>query len=197
MTSIPMKLSSIVLASVFAAVSPTAQAQMPESPAVLVAKQRDAMAQFSYLEGVWRGTAWTLDATGKRLEMTQTERIGPFLEGTVRMIEGRGYMADGSLGFHALGVLSHDLAKKTWSLRSWGQGRGGEFPFTPTTDGYVWTTPAGPNATIRYTAVFKNDTWREIAEYVAEGRAPHQIFEMNLKRVSATTWPEDGAVLLK
>ena len=86
----PMTFSSIVLASVFVAVSPAAWAQAPESPAILVAKQREAMAQFSYLEGVWRGTAWTMDATGKRLEMTQTERIGPFLQGTVRMIEGRG-----------------------------------------------------------------------------------------------------------
>ena len=106
-------------------------------------------------------------------------------------------MADGSLGFHALAIISHDLAKKSWTLRSWGQGRGGEFPFTPTADGYMWSTPAGPNATMRYTAVFKNDTWREIGEYVMEGRPPMQVFEMNLKRVSATTWPEEGSLLLK
>lgn len=171
--------------------------QAPESPAIMMDKQREAMLALSFMDGVWRGPAWTLDRTGKRHEVTQTERVGSFLDGTVRVIEGRGYNADGTPGFRALGVVSYDPAKKTLSMRSWAQGRTGDFPFSPTADGFVWTTPAGPNASVRYTAVIKDDTWREVGEYLAEGREPRQIFEMNLRRVGPTQWPEDGAVTLK
>jgi hypothetical protein len=53
----------------------------------------------------------------------------------------------------------------------------------------VWSVPAGPNAMIRFTATVKNNTWREIGEYVAEGGTPKQTFEMNLKRIGDTDWP--------
>ena len=175
----------------------TSWAQAPESPAAVMLKQREAMAQLSFMDGAWRGSAWTMDPSGKRHEVTQTERVGSFLDGTVRVVEGRGYNADGTPGFQALGVLSHDVAKKSWSMRSWAQGRSGDFPFVPTTDGFVWTTPAGPNATIRYTAVVKGDTWREIGEYLTEGREPRQFFEMNLRRIGPTQWPDEGAIPMK
>ena len=42
---------------------------------------------------------------------------------------------------------------------------------------------------IRFTATVKNNTWREVGEYVAEGGAPMQTFEMNLKRIGDTDWP--------
>lgn len=187
----------IGLLSILAFHSASSWAQAPESPAVMMGKQREAMAPLSFMDGVWRGPAWTLDPTGKRHEVTQTERVGSFLDGTVRVIEGRGYNADGTPGFHAFGVVSYDLAKKTWSMRSWAQGRAGEFPFAPTADGFVWSTPAGPNATVRYTAVVKEGAWREVGEYLVEGREPRQIFEMNLRRVGPTQWPEDGAITMQ
>lgn len=170
-----------------------AQAQ-PGDPAALVAAQKAAMAPLSIMDGVWRGSAWTMDRTGKKHEVTQTERIGPFLDGSVRVIEGRGYNADGSVGFNAFGVMSHDPISKTWSLSSWAQGRAGDFPLTPTADGYIWTVPAGPNAVIRYTAVIKDGSWREIGEFIMDGQPPRQIFEMNLERVGDTSWPGAGAV---
>lgn len=172
-------------------------AQAPESPAAVMTLQREAMAQFSYMDGAWRGAAWTMDRSGKRLEVTQTERVGSFLDGTVRIIEGRGYNADGTPGFQALGVLSYDAAKKTWSMRSWAQGRSGDFPLAPTADGFTWSTPAGPNASVRYTAVVKGDVWKEVGEYVREGAEPRQIFEMNLRRIGPTKWPEEGAITMK
>lgn len=185
----------LLAAMVFHAASSWSQA--PESPAVMMAKQREAMAPLGFMDGVWRGPAWTLDPTGKRHEVTQTERVGSFLDGTVRVIEGRGYNADGTPGFRALAVLSYDLAKKALVMRSWAQGRSGDFPFIPTADGFVWTIPAGPNATVRYTAVVKDGAWREVGEYLAEGREPRQVFEMNLRRVGSTQWPEDGAVTMQ
>src|SRR3990167_10989862 len=114
--------ASIAALSMTCAVPALAQAQ-PGDPAALVAAQKAAMAPLSIMDGVWRGSAWTMDRTGKKHEITQTERIGPFLDGSVRIIEGRGYNADGSVGFNAFGVMSYDPAGKTWTLSSWAQGR--------------------------------------------------------------------------
>ena len=61
-------------------------------------------------------------------------------------------------------------------------------------DGFGWTQPAGPNASIRYTAIVKDGRWHEVGERVAEGQAPVKTFEMRLSRIGATGWPQDGAV---
>lgn len=62
----------------------------PDS-AALIAAQRDAMKSFALMDGVWRGPAWTILPSGEKHNITQTERIGPFLDGSIRVIEGRGY----------------------------------------------------------------------------------------------------------
>lgn len=177
--------------------SPAAWAQGHESVPELNAKLKAAMGQFAIMNGNWRGTAWSLDPTGKRHEIVQTERVGPFLDGVVQVVEGKGFDPDGTVVFNAFAVISHDPVKKTWSLRSWAQGRSGEFPLVPTADGFIWTTPGGPGAIVRYTAVIKGDSWREVGEYLVEGREPRQVFEMNLKRIAPGNWPADGAVPMK
>lgn len=166
-------------------------------PKPLIAAQKEAMVPLAKMDGVWRGQAWTILQSGEKHEVTQTERIGPLLDGSVKVMEGRAYNADGSTGFNALAVLSFDPGKKTYSLHSYAQGRAGDFPLVPTADGYVWTVPAGPNAVVRYTAVIKDGKWREIGEYVAEGQPGRQFFEMNLVRVSDSSWPTAGAIPAK
>jgi len=168
-------------------------AQAPPNPAVLIGAQRDAMKVLAVMDGVWRGDAWTILRSGEKHSITQTERIGPFLDGSIKVIEGRGYDADGKVSFNAFGVISYDPAAKAYVLHSYAQGRAGDFPLTPTTDGYVWEIPAGPGK-IRYTAVIKSGSWREIGEQVMPGRDPVQFFEMNLKRVGDSSWPGAGAV---
>jgi hypothetical protein len=168
-------------------------AQAPPSPATLIAAQRDAMKVLAVMDGVWRGDAWTILRSGERHSITQTERIGPFLDGSIKVIEGRGYDADGKVSFNAFGIISYDPAAKAYVLHSYAQGRSGDFPLTPTSDGYVWEIPAGPMK-IRYTAVIKPDSWREIGEQIAPGKDPVQFFEMNLKRIGDSTWPGAGAV---
>lgn len=172
---------------------PPAPAQAPPSPAVLIAAQRDAMRPLAVMDGVWRGNAWTILRSGEKHSITQTERIGPFLDGSIKVVEGRGYNADGTVGFNAFGVISYDPGTKSYTLHSHAQGRAGDFPLTPTADGYVWEIPAGPMK-IRYTAVIKPDSWREIGEYITPGKDPTQFFEMNLKRVGDSTWPSAGAI---
>jgi hypothetical protein len=124
-----------------------------------------------------------VEADGKRHDITQTERIGPFLGGTVKVMEGRGYDPDGRVSFNALGVLSWDNDKRAYSLRSYAMGLAGDFALVPKADGYVWTIPAGPGTTIRYTATIQDGRWREVGERIVEGKAPVQFFEMNLVRV--------------
>jgi hypothetical protein len=173
--------------------SPRTVAQAPPSPAVLIAAQREAMRPLARMDGVWRGDAWTILRSGERHAITQTERIGPFLDGSIKVVEGRGYDADGKVSFNAFGVISYDPTTKAYTLHSYAQGRAGDFPLVPNADGYVWEIPAGPMK-IRYTAVIKPDAWREIGEYISAGKDPVQFFEMNLKRVGETVWPAAGAI---
>lgn len=172
-----------------------AVAQGPDSGQRL-AQQREAMATFARMDGVWRGPAWALTPEGRH-EIVQTERIGTFLGGTVRVVEGRGYNQDGSVGFNALGVISFSPEMRAYSMMSWAQGYAGAFPILPTQDGYVWEIPAGPGSVIRYTATFRDGTFREVGHRIVEGREPLQIFEMNLRRVGDSDWPGGNPIPMR
>jgi len=157
-----------------------------------LAAQRDAQAKLAWMDGTWRGPAVTRTPGGEH-RVTQTERIGTMLGGTLRVIEGKGFNPDGSVGFNAFAVLSYDPATKAYDFRSYAQGRSGDFVLRPTADGYVWEIPAGA-ATIRYTATLKDKVWTEIGERVVPGQAPVQFFEMHLTRVGDTNWPNGAAM---
>jgi hypothetical protein len=182
------------IAALVATLAALAASAQPPDPAALIAAQKEAMKLFAPMNGVWRGPAWTVVAGGKKLELTQTERAGPMLDGTLKIVEGRGYMPDGSVGFNAFGVIAYDVAAKKYTMRSWAMGRAGDFTLTPNADGYTWELPAGPGAVIRYTATVKGDTFREVGDRIVEGREPMRIFEMDLKRVGDTAWPAGDAV---
>lgn len=171
-----------------------AQGQDRYHPEAILSAQRDAMKRLAFMDGVWRGPAWTILPNGQKHDITQTERIGPFLDGTVKVIEGRGYEADGKVTFNAMGIVSYDVAKKTFSMRSYAQGRSGDYTLTPTADGFVWEIPAGPGMTIRYTATVKDGTWKEVGDRIVKDKAPIRFFEMNLKRVGDSTWPACEAI---
>lgn len=176
--------------------STTIAAQRPD-PAALIAAQKEAMAPLAYMDGVWRGPAWTILASGEKHNITQTERIGPFLDGSVKVIEGRGYEDDGKVTFNAFGIVAYDPAKKTYTMHSYANGFVGDFPLTPNAEGFIWELPAGPAMTIRYTATVKNGTWREVGDRIVPGKEPQRFFEMNLKRIGDSTWPAGGAVPLR
>ena len=180
-----------LLAAAAGAASPASAQQ--QDPAALLAAQRAAMAPLAVMDGVWRGNAWTILASGQRHEITQTERIWPFLGGSVKVVEGRGYDPDGTVTFNAFGIISYDPATRGYRFHSYAQGRSGDFTLTPTADGYVWEIPAGP-MTIRYTATIRDGAWREVGDRIVPGREPVRFFEMNLRRVGDTDWPAAGAV---
>ena len=168
-------------------------AQDRPDPAAIMAAQREAMAPLAFMDGVWRGPASTTLPSGDKHHITQTERIGPLLGGAVKVIEGRGYEADGRTSFNALGIISYDVARKAYSMRSYAMGYAGDFPVTLTPDGFGWEIPAGP-ATIRYRAVVKDGTWTEVGDRLVAGRDPVRFFEMRLTRIGDSAWPGVGTI---
>jgi hypothetical protein len=186
------RLGSLTVVFIAAALPLGAPAQQPDT-AALLASQVEAMRAFATLDGVWRGPATVLQPDGRRLSFVQTERIGPFLGGSIRMIEGRGYDDDGSVRFNALGIVSFDPATRAYTLHSHAMGHVGDFAFVATGDGYRWEIPLGA-ATIRYVATVKGDELHEVGERIVDGREPLRIFEMRLKRIGSTDWPVAGAV---
>lgn len=162
-------------------------------PAKLIPAQKEALAKLSFMDGVWRGTASTILPSGEKHTVTQTERIGPFLDGAVKVIEGRGYDADGKVAFNAFGTVSFNPATSAYTMHSYAMGSVGDFALTPAADGFVWEIPAGPML-IRYTATIKDGAWREVGDRLAPGKDPVRFFEMNLKRIGDTTWPAAGAI---
>jgi len=178
------------LAAAFMLTAISAATAQDANPAAIAAQQA-AMKKLDWMRGRWRGPAVTQTAAGERRSM-QTERIGPFLDGTLMVMEGKSFRADGTIGFNAFGILSFDPANGAYTLRSYAQGYAGTFKLVPNDAGYVWEIPAGP-MTIRYTATLHDGTWTEVGDRIAAGRPPQRFFEMNLKRVGDTDWPEGGA----
>ncbi len=169
------------------------QTGSPQDPASLIAQQRDAMSSLAFLNGVWRGPGWIILPSGDKITFTQTERMGPNVDGSLKVIEGRGYSSDGKLIFNAFAVLSYDSGQHSYSMRSYAQGHSGDFDFKPSADGYTWEIPAGP-MTIRYTAHATDGVLHEVGVRILPGKDPVQFFEMNARRVGDTDWPNAGAI---
>lgn len=187
-----LKHSVLPLALILAAPA----AAQPPNAAAAQAAQREAMAKLSILDGIWRGPAWTLTPAGRH-EVVQTERVGSFLGGAVKVIEGRAYNGDGSVAFNAFGIVSWDPARKGYNLRTYAMGQAGDFPLEIRPDGYAWQAPAGPGAVMRYTVTIKDGSWREVGERIVGDAAPVRIVELNLKRVGDTGWPAADPVPMK
>lgn len=96
----------------------------------LMAEQKAAINKLSWMDGTWRGPGSTQSPTGT-YTVTQTERIGPMLDGSVKVLEGKGYNPDGSVGFNAFAIISYDPATKAYVLHSYAGGRVGDFPLVP------------------------------------------------------------------
>ena len=190
---IRLRIQLFMLVIVMLGMTLTTSGQGRPDPATLIAAQREAMAPLAFMDGVWRGPAWTILPSGEKHNITQTERIGPFLDGSIKVIEGRGYNADGTVGFNAFGTISYNPATRVYTLHSYAQGNVGDFALNRTSDGYVWEIPAGP-MTIRYTAVIKDGAWKEVGDRIMPGKDPVRFFEMNLKRVGDTNWPAAGTI---
>ena len=89
-----MKMRLFLIAACLAAAAVPAAAQGPYDPAARIAAQRDGDGAARLSRRRLARPGLELTPQGRR-EMIQAERIGPFLDGSVRVMEGRGYTADG------------------------------------------------------------------------------------------------------
>lgn len=188
------RLATFVLLLITVGSTFTVLGQGRPDPEVLQKAQREAMAPLAFMDGMWRGAAWAFGPNGEKRNLTQTERVGPFLDGAIKVVEGKGYEPDGKVGFNAFATISYNPSTRAYAMHSYAQGNVGDFSFTPAADGFVWEIPAGPAMTIRYTAVIKDGTWHEVGDRIVPGKDPVRIFEMTLKRIGDTNWPAGGAV---
>jgi hypothetical protein len=191
-----MMFRTTIAAIAIAVAIPAAPAMAQETDHASIAEQQAAMKKLSWMFGAWRGPGSGVTRAGP-YQVVQTERIGPMLDGTLVVIEGKGYRPDGSIGFNAFAVISYDPQTKRYMMRSYALGHYSDFELTLTDKGYNWEIPAGPGAVIRYTMTLKDGTWNEVGDYVASGQPPRRIFEMNLQRVGDTGWPLAGSIPLK
>ncbi len=191
MFRLPMLLPALLVAAPVLLTPATPAAAQANDP-TLIPAERDALARLGWMDGNWRGEAVT-NTPGGPHRITQTERIGAMLGGTIKLLEGKGFNADGSIGFNAFGVISYDPASKRYSLHSYAMGRAGDFALTPTENGYFWEIPLGP-MTIRYTATLKDGVWTEVGDRIMPGRPAQRFFEMKLKRIGDSDWPGAGGL---
>ena len=186
--------SVLVSAAVAVALSASAvNAQVPAQPAGTEA-QRQAISALDFMDGEWRGEAVVHGPGGGSMTLVQTERVGSMLGGSIKVIEGRGYAADGSTQFNAMAIVSWNAREGRYGFRSYANGYSGDYKFEPTPDGFRWETPAGPNARVVYVATVKDGVWHEVGDYVAEGQPSRRMIEMTLRRIGDSQWPAGGAV---
>lgn len=176
--------------------APAALAQVRPDQHRLMAAQQHALLRFSFLDGVWSGQAVTVMPNGKRQSIAQTERISPFLQGSVKLIEGHSYHPDGKARYAASGTISFNPANQVYVMHSYVQGHVGDYVLTPMAEGFRWEVPAGPMI-VRYTAHIRDGVWHEVGERIEAGKEPVRFFEMKLLRTGDSSRPVEYAVAPK
>lgn len=182
---------AIVFGSLAFGLMSAAQAQAPN--AALLDTQRQAMSKLAFLDGEWAGPAVSQERTGP-LRMTQTERSGTLLEGTVRLVEGRAYDPAGKTLFNALAMISYDARAQKYLITSHASGYATTTELEVRADGFDWAVPAGPGRKMRFKAMIKDGSWTETGELVLPNGSARRTFSMTVKRLRSTSWPAGSSV---
>jgi hypothetical protein len=176
-----------------AAPAKTAKTAAPVKPAVApstpmpatskrVLAQQEAMKALKLADGDWRGPSKVLRRQGW-VDMVEAQRVETLLDGTIRTIESRGYEKDGRLSFTAFAVISYDPSAKSYSLRSYSNGRATDYPFEVSANGFSWEIQSSPKMTVRYEAVLKSGVWTQSATRIPAEGEPEKYVEFAVKRV--------------
>lgn len=177
-------------------VSETVQTPSTQSEIKVTFAQQHQDHAFAFLFGEWVGTATGRTAEGF-YEVTQTERVGPMLDGDIIVVNGTGYSDDRTVAFEAFGIISKTPDGQGWQMRSYNDGREGTFPITLDGTSYAWTLPAGPDAKMEFQATVTGDSWVSTGTYHRDGSEPIETFRMTLTRQGPSGWPAAAAVSYK
>jgi hypothetical protein len=189
---VALSMRMCVVSLAFAVCTPAGLvAQNAHSLDSLLAPHQSAMKALANLDGVWRGQGQTFSASGEKTTFTQTIRAGSFGEGTLKLLEGHSYGADGQTYAYNVEVLSYAPATGAYALRLYAQGTQGDVPIKPLNGGFTLEYPEGA-ATVRFTITVTEDTWHEIAERRMPDAQPFRFLELNLRRIGSTDWPAAG-----
>ncbi|MCJ7422099.1 hypothetical protein [Sphingomicrobium astaxanthinifaciens] len=116
------------------------------------------------------------------------------LDGTVLVIEGRGYEPEsGELVFNALATVHYVVGSDEYRIRTNAMGRGGDFPIVPVDGGFDWFIDMG-GPKVRYEIRLVEGQWLEEGYYVTPDGEEMKIIELRLDRLGDTDWPAAGAV---
>lgn len=157
-----------------------AAAQPPAQPSPSPARVA-AMQKLSFLEGVWKGTAW-MQMGPKREETTSAETVTREVGGNALLVKGLHRIADGRVVHDTLGVLSAN-EDGTYAFHTWlANGRNGVYRGEWTDGAFVWGMDS-PGGRVRYTIRLDDrGRWFEIGEREAKGAGWTKFFEMTLAR---------------
>ena len=187
------RISMATLAACVALAAPAAALAQALQPAG-TAEQRQAMQALAWMDGEWVGEATVSMGPGRTSTHAHTERIGPMVGGSIKVIEGRSTNDDGTVAFNAFAVVSWDDASDSYVMRSYANGQAADFPLQATADGFRWSTP-GRGGEVRYVTTFRDGEWVETGDFVMPGRDPMRVIELRLRRRGDTGWPAADPVI--
>jgi hypothetical protein len=157
-----------------------AGAQPPAAPSPSPARVA-AMQKLSFMEGVWKGTAW-MQMGPKKEDTTSMETVSREVGGNALLVKGVHRIADGRVVHDTLGVL---FAKEdgTYAFHTWlANGRNGVHAGEWKDGAFVWGMET-PGMRIRYTIrLDERGRWFEIGERSPDGATWTKFFEMTLTR---------------
>ena len=143
-----------------------------------------AMHRFDGWVGLWAGSGWSIDATGKRSEFTREERVQRKLDGAVLYVEGRGVTKGSEAPMEGIVLVSWD--EKGGHYRWHGHDSAmGSMDAEPrfVDGGFQWAITVGPSSTIvRFAITLDATHWNEVGEVSADGKSWSRFMEMHLIR---------------
>lgn len=169
--------TAVILTLVLPAPSGAQPPAMPSPSPARVA----AMQKLSFMEGVWKGTAW-MQMGPKKEDTTSMETVTREVGGNALLVKGVHRIADGRVVHDTLGVLfANDDG--TYAFHAWlANGRSGVHKGEWKDGAFVWGMDS-PGGRVRYTIrLDEKGRWFEIGERSTDGTAWTKFFEMTLAR---------------
>lgn len=147
------------------------------------------LTRFHSWVGDWRGSGWSMDRSGRRIDFNLMESVALKADGKVLLIEGHGSArGDSAFTTHngvALVYWDEHSSRYRWNGH---EARSGsvDAEVTPLDNGLTWSIPAGPaGGSVRFTIQYDQARWREWGEASANGTEWSRFMEIDLGRVKA------------